>query len=211
MVTATEKRLQRQLETLPPESLRYQVLAAVRRFRASWVELAKLLHQVAYDNAYRQWGYEEFDLYCGQELGLKRPTVKKLLLSYNYLQQHEPERLSAHEQRGSAEAYIPDYQTVALLQRAYENRDLDEKIRRDFHSRAFSEESDEGALRKEIRANLKEAEISSRSAEEARRLALRQLLSAARMLRRRLSACRFVPADLRERCEQALTELEDLA
>ncbi len=211
MTTATERRLESKIATLPPESLRYKILVAVRHFRASWVALAKLLHQVAYDNTYRQWGYEEFDLYCAQELGLKRPTVKKLLLSYNYMQQHEPERISSYEQGGKADSYIPDYQTVALLQQAYENRELDEEIRRAFHSRAFAADSDEGALRKEIRANLKEADAHSRSAEETQRIALRQLLSAARMLRRRLSSCRFVPTDLRERCEQALAEIEDLA
>jgi len=210
MTGATMKRVERKFGSMSPDSLRHKVLAAVRNFRASWLELGKLLHEVAYDNIYRQWGYEEFDIYCAQELGLKRPTVKKLLLSYNYMRQHEPERLSAYGQRGDAETHIPDYQTVALLQRAYENRNLDEEMRQRFHRQAFTEGGDEGALRKEIRANLREAEASSRSAEEARRISLRQLLSAARLLRRRLSVCSFVPADLRERCEQFLAEIEDL-
>jgi hypothetical protein len=210
MSTATLKKIDAKLKDLPPDSLRHKTLAALRRFRASWVELGKLLTEVAYGGDYKEWGYEEFEVYCAQELGLKKPTVKKLMVSYNYMKRYEPRRLDAFEEDAGVAESIPDYQTVELLQRARENTDLEEKEQHRLHSLVFSEESgEEGAVRKEIRTHLRPAsdeEIGDRNS--SRRHEIEDILRTARALRRKLEASRAVPAGLKGRLDEILTELE---
>ncbi|MBP5232016.1 MAG: hypothetical protein J6333_01265, partial [Planctomycetes bacterium] len=158
MSATTLSRLDRQLQDLSPDSTRYQVLMAVRKFRSNWVELGRLLSDVAYGGDYKEWGYDDFEVYCAKELGLKKPTVHKLMVSYNYMKTYAPERLKAPDAERGYD--VPDYQTVELLNQARQSDRLDDSAKDDLHRRAFApwedgasdaEPMDEVALRKEIR------------------------------------------------------------
>jgi len=213
MSNATLRKIDARIKDLPAESLRRKVLEALRLFRAGWIELGRLLTEVAYGNDYREWGYEEFEAYCAAELGLKKPTVKKLMVSYNYMKRYEPDRLSAWEE-GAPRAEtgaIPDYQTVELLHRAREESEIDEDEQGRLHALAFSDGAEEGEVRKEIRNRLRpvdESAIGDRNA--ARRHEIEDLLRTARALRRKLEACHGIPGGLKGRLDQLLLELEAL-
>ena len=214
MTSGAVGKIEKRLETLDPESLRYRALKALRNFRASWVELGRLLNEVVYGGDYKEWGYDDFELYCARELGLKKPTVQKLMASYNYMRKYETKRLhdfeDSHDE--SVGATIPDYQTVELLDRVRRREDLSEDDVKELHHKAFSEEAEEKELRKEIRQRLRpaieESEISDRAT--ARKQELSQILRVARELRRRLSNSKAIPGGLKERIEQTLIELETL-
>lgn len=227
MSNATLRRIDAQLEQLPRDSLRHRLLTALRQFRAGWIDLGRLLNQVAFDGDYKEWGYEDFDLYCARELGLKRPTVQKLMVSYNYMRKHEPERLHAFEDAAQpgADAHanppdIPDFQTVELLDRARRRSadgqpGLGEQDVDTFHRRVFQgggapeglDPDDESRLRKELRERLRP--VRPAAPESARERAA--LLRAARALRERLAAAPgLVPAELRQRLDNDLAELETL-
>lgn len=127
MSANTLRKIDSRLQEMDPESLRYQVLVALRRFRSSWVDLGRMLTQVAYGGDYKEWGYEDFEVYCASELGLKKPTVNKLMVSYRYMQSKAPERLAEYEESESSESPppdVPDYQTVELLHKAGEKDDI---------------------------------------------------------------------------------------
>jgi len=98
----TTKALERIAEIqaqVDPASTRGQALAAIRAFRLSWIELGRLLIEIAYGGDYKEWGFEEFELYCARELGLKKPTVRKLMISYQYLKAHRAGVLSGPARR----------------------------------------------------------------------------------------------------------------
>jgi len=210
MANAAISRIDKQLQALSPNSLRARVLVSLRHFRASWVELGRLLTEVAYSGSYKEWGYEEFEIYCARELGLKRPTVKKLMISYNYMKEREPQRLEALAEEDEASIpNIPDYQTVELLHRAAENGEIDTATQRDLHRQAFVGDEDEGDLRKRIREHLREPEAGEiDEANTDRHREMNDILRTARALRRKLAHARCVPAGLRDRLEQLLVELE---
>ncbi len=213
MSAATLGRIDRRLEGLDPESLRYRVLVSLRRFRSSWVELGRLLTEVAYGGDYREWGYDDFEVYCARELGLKRPTVKKLMVSYNYMRSHEPDRLARVGDESGTDALVPDYQTVELLHRARQREALPEEEVESLHRAAFEEEAEETDLRKRIRERLRAPEGEGGGVEAAdhrRRREIDSVLRTARQLREKLARARSVPAGLRERFEQLLVELEGL-
>ena len=213
---ATLAAIDKKLDRLEPGSLRHNILAALRQFRASWVELGRLLNDVALGGDFKEWGYDDFEVYCARELGLKRPTVQKLMVSYTYMKKHEPKRLRAFEDADddALAPAIPDYQTVDLLNRA-RGAGIDDKRAADFHARAFAGEATdetETILRKELRESLRparsEAEMQDRSAARKQELARIQRLG--RELRVLLAHTRTVPDGVKGRIDTALMELEAL-
>jgi hypothetical protein len=112
-VTGTADRLAARAEELPPGSMRRKVLEGARRFKAAWVEFARLLAEVRRGELWRQWGHPSFDRYCASELFIKKATAEKLTASYGFLERHEP-RLA--EGRGGGEA--PPFEVIEVLSRA---------------------------------------------------------------------------------------------
>ncbi|MCD8140471.1 MAG: hypothetical protein LUE17_11960 [Planctomycetaceae bacterium] len=213
MTTTSVKKIDSRLEKLEPGSLRHQVMTALRQFRASWVELGRLLNDVVYGGDYKEWGYDDFEVYCARELGLKKPTVQKLMVSYNYMRKYEGQRLEAFEEEPrQAPPEIPDFQTVELLDRVRRRDEMPEEKIDELHRRAFDGESEEPEFRKELRQYLRpqisEEEMNDRSASRKRELVA--ILRSARDLRRRLATTNAVPGGLKERLEQCLVELEGL-
>jgi hypothetical protein len=211
MTTSMEK-IDSRLAELQPDTLRYRVLVALKQFRSSWVELGRLLNEMVYGGDYKDAGYDDFEVYCARELGLKKPTVQKLMVSYNYMKKYESGRLEAIEEAGGGGAVlVPDFQTVELLDRVRRRDEAPGEAIDDFHRRAFdaTETTDETALRKELRATLKPA-CGSENGIDVRRRELSLIIVLGRKLRRSLSATQTVPEGLRERLGQVLTELEGL-
>jgi hypothetical protein len=213
MTTGALRNIDKRLQELPPESLRYRVLAALRRFRSSWVDLGRLLVETNEARAYEEWGYDDFTVYCARELGLKAPTVRKLMLSYRYLEEREPDRLARHERQDETQPppEIPDYQTVGLLDRVSKSPDLEPAARARLHRLAFEGNAEETSLRKEIRQALAESDEETGSEEGMdRRRALDDIRRHCRLLRRKLAESRVVPQGLCERFERLLNEIEAL-
>ena len=214
MTVSSVKKIDDRLEKLQPGSLRHQVMTALRQFRASWIELGRLLNEVVYGGDYKEWGYDDFEVYCARELGLKKPTVQKLMVSYNYMKKYESTRLHDYEDDDdkSAAPEIPDFQPVELLDRVRRMDEVPEEKMSELHRRALEGEGEEPEFRRELRQCLRpqmgDAEIGDRSA--SRKTELAGILRAARELRRRLVTTNAIPGGLKERLEQCLVELESL-
>ena len=113
MGTGAVSRLDARIGELPEGSLRRKVLESARRFKASWVDLGRMLAQVRREEAWRGWGHESFEDYCTKELFLRRATAEKLALSYGFLERHEPELARARDVRSA-----PPFEVIEVLSRA---------------------------------------------------------------------------------------------
>jgi hypothetical protein len=111
--TAVVSRLDGRIAELPEGSFRRKVLESARRFKASWVDLGRLLAQVRSEGVWEEWGYDSFEAYCAKELFLRRATAEKLAQSYAFLERHEPELARAREARTA-----PPFEVIEVLSRA---------------------------------------------------------------------------------------------
>jgi hypothetical protein len=102
---------------------RAELIARVRRFKASWFELGEALTEIKRSEGYKKWGHASFEDYCKKELHLKRETADKLTGSFAFLRTKAPEVL----RRDGREAPIPTYQAVDFLRRAEEESDAPEE------------------------------------------------------------------------------------
>lgn len=116
-MTRTEAEMESKLQALDPESERFKVLSAARQFKASWIHLGAILTKVREAEAFKDWGYTNFDAYCRRELFIKKDTANKLTRSYSFLRDHEPRVL---EEPTSVSRELPALDVVDLLTRARE-------------------------------------------------------------------------------------------
>ncbi|MCD8352562.1 MAG: hypothetical protein LUC93_18320 [Planctomycetaceae bacterium] len=211
LVPQSVRKVDARMEKLTPGTLRWQVLDALRRFRASWVELGRFLNDVAYGGDYKEWGYDDMEVYCARELGLKKPTVQKLMVSFNYMRKYESGRLESLETDPDATTTVPDYQTVELLDRVRRQEVVPPDEVDELHRRAFDgpDTDSEPEFRKELRAMLKPAAYKPDNIDVQHR-ELVKIITITRQLRRLLAGTDTVPEGLRERLEQSLVELEGL-
>jgi hypothetical protein len=112
-MSSSAERISSRIEELPEGSPRRRVLEAARRFKASWVELARLLAQVKRDGSWREWGHASFERYCTGELFIRKQTAEKLLASFGFLERHEP---ALARPRGEPRA--PPFEVIEVLSRA---------------------------------------------------------------------------------------------
>jgi hypothetical protein len=121
--TRGEMAIEQIMETLPPESERYQVLATARTFKSSWVALGERLLRVKRGGLFQEWGYANFEAYCAQEIRIKKPTAQKLTLAYDFLEREEPQLVP----RQGEIVPVPDYRSVELLRQAREEKEFSEE------------------------------------------------------------------------------------
>ncbi len=117
--------LEKRMEGLSPESLRYQILEDVKAFKVSWIRLGQALYSVWNDKIYKEWGYEEFDSYTAREIGIRKPTALKLMRSYSFLKNKEPRYLAESCSENIEPAKIPDYEAVDVLRKAGDNKEIE--------------------------------------------------------------------------------------
>lgn len=110
----TQAELQARLAKLPEGSARRDAVAAASRFKSSWVDLGQALSAVRRSGEHKAWGYTSFESYCTKELHIKPDTMRKLVRSFDFLQNHAPQRVNGHEAGHSA----PPLDVVDLLSQA---------------------------------------------------------------------------------------------
>jgi hypothetical protein len=104
---------------------RVELIAKVRRFKASWFELGEALADLRKSGAWKKWGFPTFEDYCKRELHMRQDTVDKLTGSFSFLRSRAPDVLK----RDGREAPIPSYQAVDFWRRAEEAEAPTEALR----------------------------------------------------------------------------------
>lgn len=203
-------KIDKQISEINPESVRSKALVSLRDFRSSWVKLGQYLTEIAYGGDYKEWGYDDFEVYCASELGLKKPTVKKLMVSYNYMKSYEP-GLLAQDSAGEAKCLV-DCDTIEQLKKARERDDIEEEEKEELHRMAFESGVDQKVIRKEIKERIKPKQMFEDidRANFNRRKEIQVIMKSARNLRKRLFEAKSVPDGVKDRVEDALSELEAL-
>ncbi|MBN2343100.1 MAG: hypothetical protein JXX29_08090 [Deltaproteobacteria bacterium] len=96
------------------DNTRLYAAKAAFNFKHSWLEMAQALVEAHAANRFVEWGYDTFLDYCDRELGLKKNIVDKLMVSFQMLQQHAPQKLD----QISEDETMPSYQALDYYARA---------------------------------------------------------------------------------------------
>ena len=116
MSTKTDQELAEKEIQYQDDPERAELIACARRFKNSWLELARALTETRKSGRWKSWGYESFEAYAKGELKLRQETVDKLTGSFMFLKAKAPEVL----RRDGLGESIPSYQAIDFLRRAEE-------------------------------------------------------------------------------------------
>lgn len=200
MATAAEA-LKDKTRELNPGTLRHHVIQAARKFKASWVELGKLLVQVRNEGLFTEWGYETYESYCLKELHIRRQTAEKLARSFSFLAKHEPEAVQTPETVQQA----PSFEVVEVLAHAEERGQLSADEYRSIRDSIWNPEKPAAQLRREFAER-----YAPESSESPQNVEWNRILGLARKLAKVLSSTEAIPQAVSERAQALVVDLESL-
>ena len=203
LATGAVSRLDARICELPEGSLRRKVLESARRFKASWVDLGRMLAQVRREKAWREWGHASFEEYCTKELFLRRATAEKLALSYGFLERHEPEMARARDIRSA-----PPFEVIEVLSRAEAAGRMDRNTWGELRDEVMDGEAGRAEVTRAIAERFGPAPRAPALPPEER---VARIAGAARRLAEACEGERGIPAPLRRAARDLADALDRLA
>jgi hypothetical protein len=194
----TDEALAQAEEAYADDPERAEMLRTVRRFKASWIELAEGLTRARASGSWKRWGYETFEDYAKRELHLRQETVDKLTGSFQFLRKRAPEMLD----RDAIRTPMPSYQAIDFLRRAESESDAPKDMVDAIRHKILEEGAPFAQVSKEFKDKvfpLAPAEKRSKDAQAIKNVAGR--------LREILKSTRAVPKQLATDVTAALDEL----
>ncbi|MDD5566032.1 MAG: hypothetical protein PHG31_04005 [Candidatus Omnitrophica bacterium] len=209
--TKSIRGIEEKMSGIAAGSIRYQVLESARDFKNSWIGLGRLLYAVWKDKLYRGWGFLTFDAYIKQEIGIKKMTAMKLLRSYYFLEQQEPQYLKASAAQDRDVATIAAYESIDVLRLAKNKSELGQEDYAHFKQAVFEKGKDFREVRKELTALIRERkEANPQEALELRRMnTVKRLLGTLRSLRQEIEVAKLMPHALIKETAELIRKIED--
>lgn len=214
-MTKTKREIEEKMAQLEPESLRFQILSAVKKFKGNWLDLGRFISLVQKKQLFKEWDFSTFDGYCTKELKLRQATVGKLLKSYIFLKKEEPAYLSRKLDAEDGSGEIPNYESVNLLRMARGKKVISEDEYGKLRSVVLNGELEPREVGRQYRNLLQSAREDEMDPEEAwarkRRESLKKVLASLRAMKNTVELSHLIREDgiamLKKLIEQVEEEL----
>ena len=193
------------------ENLRAHIAQHAKDFKLSWVLLGQGLYSVWRDKLYQSWGFEKFEDYVTQELGLKKPLALKLVKTYFFVEQDEPVYLRKEFAESRETSVVPGFESLDVLRLARAHKELTRedyaKLRKDI----FEKGKEASMVRKDLTTIIKERKkVDPQQAREARlNTSVRRLVAALRSFKKDMETLKLAEPDIIEEAEELLKRLEE--
>jgi hypothetical protein len=209
--TKAIQKIERQMEGLDENSIRYKILQNVVNFKTSWIELGQSLYSVWKDKLYRDWGYLTFEAYAAKEIGVRKDTAMKLLKSYYFLEKEEPQYLQKKEAADpSGAASMPSYESVNLLRLAKNKKEIGESDYESLKKNVFEKGRDVRDVRKDVTALIRQRE--ELDPQEARKIrketAVKRVVATLKALKNDIEISKLLPAGTIKDIKDLIVKLE---
>ncbi|MBU4304928.1 MAG: hypothetical protein KJ893_04820 [Candidatus Omnitrophica bacterium] len=191
-------------------SLRHAVLACAKSFKSSWIDLGQYLVTIHKDKEYKVWGYSTFEVYCAKEIGIRKETAAKLIRSYRFLEEEEPEYVKKDYLESADTQKVPSCEAVNMLRQVKQNKDIGiadyERMKRQVLEEGKGEKEVKDVYRSMLQA------VRESDPEEARREKklnyLRRMISTVRSIKRELEINKLLPAKVITSLEKVIADIE---
>ena len=191
--------------------IRQELVDHVKSFKTSWVNLGQALYPVWKDKFFYTWGYDKFEDYVQRELGMQKSTALKLLKTYFFIEQEEPDYLKKDfsEQRDAIQ--VPGCDEVNVLRLARQKKELTRDDYNELKQSVFEKGKNAGAVRKDLVSMMKERKPVDPEEERENRneASLKKLVNALRSFEADMEVLKLAPAELLEEAKALLGKLEE--
>jgi hypothetical protein len=192
------------------ELLREQILTYSKDFKTSWVNLGQALFSVFRDKLFYAWGYDKFEYYTDQEVGLPKQMALKLLKTYSFLESEEPNYLSREFREEREPVQLPNYEAVNVLRLAKGKKELlkDDylKLKKD----VFEKGKDAAVVRKDLVSIMKERKPVDPEEERDKRsqASIRKLYGALQSFKKDMEVLKLIPDNIVDEAQALMDKLE---
>ena len=195
---------------VPSELLRSQIRKHSKSFKTSWVNLGQALYSVWKDKLFYAWGYDKFEYYVEQEVGLPKQLSLKLLKSYFFLEQEEPDYLKREFNEARDASKVPGYEAVNVLRLAKQRKDLLKDDYLKLKRAVFDKGKNASLVRQDLMAIIRERKAIDPEAERDKRneLAIRKLVNALNSFKMDMEVLKLISDDIVDEAKQLMTKLE---
>jgi len=195
---------------VPSELLRSQIRKHSKNFKTSWVNLGQALYSIWKDKLFYVWGYDKFEYYVEQEVGLPKQLSLKLLKSYFFLEQEEPDYLKREFNEARDAFKVPGYEAVNVLRLAKQRKELLKDDYLKLKRAVFDKGRNASLVRQDLMAILRERKPIDPEEERERRneSAIRRLVNALNSFEKDMEVLKLIPDDIADEAKKLMTKLE---
>ncbi len=193
------------------DALRESALQSARQFKTCWVELGQFLFVIYKDKLYKAWGFLTFETYCNKELSFKLTTASKLIKSYEFLENEDPQFTDASKIEVTKPERLPHYESVNLLRLAKHSDKFTPEDWGELKESVLKKAREPGDVRAQMKRILDEklASQGPQALREQRRSALlRRLTSMLSSARRELAIDNLLPPYLLKQIDELNDKLQ---
>lgn len=200
----------KKLDNPTSQELRVRCADGAKKFKTAWVEFGQALYAIWRDKLYEYWGYERFDQYTERELGLKKSMALKLVKTYCFIEQQEPQFLKDGFIDDREAVALPEMDAIHVLRLAKGKKELTREDYADLRRQVFDKGRNAALVRKDLVSLMKERKKVDPEEEREQRnaAAVRKLLNAIRSFQKDAQVLKLVKADLVKKAEELFKELE---
>lgn len=207
-----EERLSKlkQLNNPTSQELRKAAESAARDFKTAWLSLAQTLYAIWRDKLYEYWGYEKFEHYVEREVGIKKSMALKLIKTYAFIEDQEPQFLKEEYLQAKEPAVLPEVDALHVLRLARGKKELTKQDYQDLRRQVVDQGCAAGVVRKDLTSLMKERKQVDPQEEREQRhaAAVRRFLNAIRSFKKDAEALKLVKVDVVRKAEELFKELE---
>lgn len=196
--------------SITADIMRDQLIQFSKDFKTSWVNLGQALYPVYKDKLFHAWGFEKFEYYTKEELGVNKETATKLLKTYFFLEQNEPAYLSKEFKVERDANQVPSAEALNVLRNARAKKELNKQDYAQLKEAVFEKGKDVAEVRKDLVAIMKERKPVDPDAEREKRnaTAMRKLVHALKSFQKDMEALKLAPAALVDEVNGLLKKIE---
>ncbi|MGB3241234.1 MAG: hypothetical protein WBB66_00050 [Candidatus Omnitrophota bacterium] len=203
--------IEKKMDQMNADELRYQVLKGAKNFKSSWIGLGQILYTVWKDKLYKDWGFTEFESYVSKEIGIRKGTAFKLLRSYSFLEKDSPRYLTKDYNEGAEAREVPTYEAVDVLRKASNNKKLDREDYAKVKKYVLESGKDAGEVKKDLTQMIKQQEELDPAEErkKKRTLVLKRFVGVLKSIRNEIKVSRVLPEKVVKDIDKLISELEN--
>lgn len=192
------------------DALRQEILIHAKGFKTSWIALGQALYQVWRDKLYHGWGFEEFEHYIVQELGMKKQTAMKLVKTYFFVEQEEPAYLKDEYREAREATVVPSHEALDVLRMARQKKEITRDDYASLRKSVFEKGKHEGLVRKDLTAIMKERKEVDPDEEREKRseASVKRVITALRAFKKDMETLKLLPEEIINETEFLLKKLE---
>jgi len=193
------------------DTIRQTIIDLSKDFKRAWIDLGRHLYAVWQDKLYRNWGFEKFEDYIEREVGLKKPLATKLLKSYLFLEQDEPQYLDDEFNQTRDADKVPGYEEINFLRLAKYKKELTKQDYFKLKKDVFDKGKNATELRKDLTTLMKERKYvdPDQERDERSQSAIRRLITSIRSFQKDMDTLRLIPEEVMKGTKELLSQLEE--